>query len=439
MRKGSSLLLCFTLFFSLTGCKHADPTFRDTEAYDDKNGYAASLNLDYMSFYRKYGDQSNDILYYVMAQSKLSPEREIKISFEDIYNNYLHEGKTIEIKSDGINISDERMIFTFGKHFPVDTLVKMTGSESLDDMWDNKGQPQTYEELGGSCAFSIQNYNDPDFAATVYYGDIKHTDSVKLNFGNYYQMFDSEQSLQITEKNIYYFVYTKSTAGSYILVTQIPRNGENVTTKKISYSDLGLPELYNHNFRGNIFVDGDYLFFLGAFVTTKVITEEPLDHEFYLVAYNLKNDKFDTYCMNDIKHSGKLFRYENGLGLVTTLYDDNGYLSDSSIRFFDLDMGGCTLSLNRELPLALSSDWSYEFTTDPEFYCIGDSLCVVMNEKSNGSSFAYVEIDLKSGAVTTFIPFGKNRKRENKGLFFGSLFIYENGEAVSEHNVTESS
>ena len=306
-----------------------------------------------------------------------------------------------------------------------------TGYTSVDDLFDNLGQVQVYEELGDFCAFSVNHYDErPEFMDTVYFGEPGNMKSVDISFGEMNQPPD--QTLQITEKYIYYFAYDYEVkTESSVTIVQIPRDGSEVVTKKIFFADIGFPYLYNGNFIENTFVDGDNLFMLGGFM----LSAEQQQFEFYIMAYNLKTDEFDVYKTQDFKGMGKLFRYGDGLGVMTALYDERGYFSEMGVRFLNFDEDSCRLSVKGDLPFAQSENWTYDMSVDGKhFYCIDDTLCGILTNKDNASSFMYVEIDLKTGAVSTCIPFAKNTDKENKGLVLGSMLIRDGGMAVSEHN-----
>lgn len=72
--------------------------------------------------------------------------------------------------------------------------------------------------------------------------------------------------------------------------------------------------------------------------------------------------------------------------------------------------------------------------SEREFYCIDGMLCGVLTYKANGAMLMYVEIDLRTGEVTTCVPFAKNDSKQTKGWVFGSVLIRDNGKAVSQHN-----
>lgn len=152
------------------------------------------------------------------------------------------------------------------------------------------------------------------------------------------------------------------------------------------------------------------------------------------MVYDLKTNQFDLIHIQDVDTAGKLFRYGNELGVMTASFGEDGYYSNMEVRFFELNTVKCKLSEKRTLSLPLSADWAYFLEKGAEFYCIDDTLCGIMTEKGNGSSYAYIEISLKNGAITTFIPFAKKDKKENKGMFYGGILIRENGKAVSPFN-----
>lgn len=433
MKKILSFLLCLTITLLLAGCPESkgDPNFRDEAAYDEQDGFAASLTSSYPEFRKKYPEQKNDLCGYIMAQERMPADREVKICFTDVFANGHREAEAMELTPDGIKISDERRIFTFGKHFSVDAVLAMTGFESVDKLFEGVGQVQVYEELGDFCAFTVNHMGKrPEYIDTVYFGKPGSVKCVDINFGELHQPPDP--SLQITEKYIYYFAYDYGdVTESSVTVVQIPRDGGEVVMKKIRFSDIGFPDLRNLNFLENVFVDGDYLFMLGDFV----VSGEPLQSEFHILGYNLKTDAFDVYKTQDVKGMGKLFRYDGGLGVTTAMYDERGYYSEMGVRFLDFDEESCKLSKNRDLPFAQSENWTYDMSVEGKrFYCIGDTLCGVVSNNDNATMYMYIEVDLKTGAVTTCVPFAKNTKRKNKGLTFGSMLIRDGGLAVSEHN-----
>lgn len=58
--------------------------------------------------------------------------------------------------------------------------------------------------LGDFCAFTVNHYDErPEYIDTVYFGEPGSVKSVDISFGEMSQPPD--QSLQITEKYIYYF------------------------------------------------------------------------------------------------------------------------------------------------------------------------------------------------------------------------------------------
>ncbi len=426
MKKIISVLLGFVLVFQLSGCvkKENDPNFRDDAAYDEKEGFAGSLALNYDVLRKKYPELKNDVFCYVNAQNKIPESREVKLCMQDITNSYLHEGKTLNITASGIEDSNERMLYTDGRYFPLETVLAMTDKTSLDEVIRDIGQPRVYEELGNLCAFLIENTaSDYD---VVYYGTPEHTSTIELRSDGAVL-----RSLQITEDSIYCFMLLDKDVEQSVTVYRILRNEDEVVTKKILYSNVGFPDFINAKFIENIFVDGDYLFYLAEFVTSS----EPLHSEFRVLAYDLKTDEYDVYGTDDIDTVGKLFRYKNGLGFVTAMFDERGYQTKTGVRFLDFDKTTCKLSLRKELLLPKSEYWSYAIGILGEhFYCIDDKLCGIMQIKDNAASLAYVEIELIDGAVTTFVPFAKIAKQENKNLLYGNFTIRDKGKGVSEHN-----
>ncbi len=433
MKRFLSILLSFVLMLLLAGCQGNtnNPNFRDESAYDERDGFAESLKSDYLSFRKIYPEQKNNVCYYVNAQNKMPEGREVKVCFTNPFSSGWREAGTVNISSMGVDVSDEQYIFTFGKHFPVNTVTAMTGYQSVDDLFDKIGQVQTYEEFGDFCAFSVNQYDRrPEYVDTVFWGTANDVKSVDISFGKLSQPPD--QSLQITEENIYYFAYDYGVlTKSSITVVRIPKDGGKVITKKIFLSDIGFPDLHNKSFSENIFVDGNNLFMLGNFI----LSVEPLELEFYIVAYNLETDEFDVYKTQDFKGMGKLFRSDDGLGVMTALFDEQGYYSNMGVRFLNLDENNYKLTFDKDISFAQSENWAYDMgLSEKEFYCIDDMLCGILTYKANCAMMMYVEIDLKTGAVTTCVPFAKNDKKETKGWVFDSILIRDNGRAVSQHN-----
>ena len=79
-----------------------------------------------------------------MAQNKMPEDSNVIFCLTDVYENGWREATAMEITSRGIDISEDKMIFSFGKHFPLDIITKMTIYASVDEL----GQVQKYEELG---------------------------------------------------------------------------------------------------------------------------------------------------------------------------------------------------------------------------------------------------------------------------------------------------
>lgn len=433
MKKLLSVLLSCTLMLLLAGCrgKAADPDFRDMSAYDEQDGFADSLKSDYLSFRKKYPELKNDVCYYVNAQNSMPAGREVKVCFTNAFSDGWREAGALNITSSGINVSDEQYVFSFGKHFPVKTVMETSGFNTVDELFTNVGQVQTYEELGDFCAFSVNHYNErPVYIDTIYYGTPGNMKSVDVNFGNLRQPPD--QSMQITENSIYYYVcdYADPERSS-ITVVEIPRNGGEVTKKQLLLAGLGLPVLDSKGLIEDIFADGGCLFMLGSFMPL----DKSSEFEFYITVYDLVTDKFDVYHTNDFKGMGKLFRYDDGLGVTTAVYDEKGYFSDMGVRFLNFDPKNCKLSFNKDISFAQSKDWAYDMgLSEREFYCIDGMLCGVLTYKANGAMLMYVEIDLRTGEVTTCVPFAKNDSKQTKGWVFGSVLIRDNGKAVSQHN-----
>ena len=115
MKKILYLLLCSALVLTLNGCRanNGDPNFRDEAAYDEREGFAESLKSDYLSLRKKYPEQKNDICFYVMAQEEMPENREVKLCFTDVYADGWREAKAMEITSNGVEVSNERRVFTF--------------------------------------------------------------------------------------------------------------------------------------------------------------------------------------------------------------------------------------------------------------------------------------------------------------------------------------
>lgn len=438
MKKILSIALLLGMTLLSAGCGFAipaDPDYRDEEAYIEGEGFAESLKSDYLSFRQKYPEQKNDIFYYINAQNHMPEGREVKYCLTDISKDGWREAGTMDISSSGVDISDEQYIFSFGKHFPVETVLQMSGHSTVNELFSDMGQVQTYAELDDICAFSVNHNNErPRFIYTIFYGkpgDVKRAD---IDLGELEMIPDC--SIQLTEHDIYYFAFEYADLeNSSIIVAQIPLDGSEIVMKKILCSELGLPAEKNGGFCENIFVEGGYLFFLGDYILS---TNPEVIKEFCITAYDLVTDKFDVYKTRDLKGMGKLFRYSDGLGVTTALYDERGYFSDMGARFLDFDMKNCKLSHNKDILFAQSKDWAYDMGLSArDFYCIGDKLCGVLTYKSNGAMLMYVEIDLKTGEVTTCVPFAKNDCKETHGWVYGSVFIRDNGKGVSQHNCSK--
>lgn len=441
LKKIICLILGFILVLPLSACeeKQGDPNFRDDAAYDKNEGFAVSLTLNYELLLKRYPQIKNDMFGFINAQNFMPEGREVKVIMDDFTNPSLHEGKTIILTSNGLEISDESLLYTDGRYFPLETVLAMTGKSTLNEMLLDIGQPRVYEELGDFCAFLIGNPNQtytPSFSIgfgdksdVVYYGTPEQAYIAEFR----YEEEAWFRSLQITEDSIYCFMLPYNEVEHSIIVYQIPRNSSEGFTKQIFYSVIGLPEIFTMKFIENMFVDGDYLFFLGHFLTSI----EPLNSDFYVLAYNLKTDEFDVYKTFDVDYVGKLFRYKNGLGFVTSMYDEQGYLTKTGVRFLDFDEVGCELSFKEDLFLPRSDKWAYDMGIVNElFYCIDNKLCGIMTIKGNSASLVYVEFDLDSnGAVTTCVPFAKFNKEEYKNLVYNNFAIRDNGKGVSEHNL----
>ncbi len=397
------LLVCFGAIMS--GC--TDSAILETE-------YGSPLLMSFSDFKDEYKEQKNSLVSFYNYKYDIPDSRTVDICFANLLNlsnnAKFYPSEIVESK---IMPIDKEMGYAVRKCYPVDTILNITGTDSIDEILEKYGHPQDYTEYNGICAIKISRSDE----YIIFYGD---------NNGGKMVIIDKEYKttqntmLQITDEAIYLFIKPNRDSNFGISVTKISIESSEVSRQFISFEEMNLPEIKGQILVNNIFIDDGIMYF----------SINDYGSNSWVTAYD-----FDSGKGNNIKikcaYDGKLFKYESGVGLMVSCYDDEGYNTNMGLRFFNYDVEANKFTEREELSVTFPENARYGFYIDgAKFYCTNDTLCGIMDHINDGS-YAYVEISLPDGEITTFMPF----KAKKASHFPISYTVRENGAAVSPHNV----
>lgn len=372
-----------------------------------KNDYSEGLYMNFDDFKKYDNTQSNSVCEYYSI-SNVSDSKSIELCYSNISNFF--DIIVLEINEHGIVISDNEVSIDAYKHYPIDIATEMTNTETVDELWGKMGQPYKYIEQNGISAMLFE-------------------DSLVLGTeGNYETIsLDSNiratrvKSMQIANDSIYLFEKITHNSQAHIAVTEI-KISENpeLNYTVIPFTAMGLPEIHGQILEDNIFINNNNLYF----------SINDYGRNSWIAAYDLESGKGTNFKIEHVTYDGKLFCYEDCIGLMVSAHNNSGYNTDIGINFFSFDSEECRLTENTKLYIEFPKDAKYIYgTIGNQFYCIDDKLCGIMHHIDDGS-FAYTEIDLSDGTISAFVPF---KTKLNSYILYGYT-IRNNGTGVSQHN-----
>lgn len=413
-----------TLFVALatavllfSGC--AEHETNDAQGTDtDQTDFSDVMYMDFAEFEKLHKKQTTSACTYYMDMSAIPENRTVEIGYRSFDN--FDEGKLVELTSDGISISNDKIMFSAWNHFKTKDSMEITGLNSIDEIWANYNQPLWYIEEKGLSVLVFEIFEPERSYYTVFYGKNGDYKMVEIDKNKKYSI---PCRPQVTDEKIYLFTDAMHSGDSF-LVTAIDIDSGETELSVITYEDMGLPNKTLIVHPHNIFVDGNLMFLYASDLRTKG----------YVVLYDLESGKGTSIEFKDKTGHGKLFRYGDGLGLTVSQCINSNYDTTMGIRFFGFDADNLSIWENEEAYVEIAREAEYFYSIFGHYiYCVGDRLCGLMKDIDIDTGMTqtdvYVEISLPDGAVTTFIPL------EIKEHDCYSYTILENGVAVSPHNV----
>lgn len=413
-----------TLFVALatavllfSGC--AEHETNDAQGTDtDQTDFSDVMYMDFAEFEKLHKKQTTSACTYYMDMSAIPENRTVEIGYRSFDN--FDEGKLVELTSDGISISNDKIMFSAWNHFKTKDSMEITGLNSIDEIWANYNQPLWYIEEKGLSVLVFEIFEPERSYYTVFYGKNGDYKMVEIDKNKKYSI---PCRPQVTDEKIYLFTDAMHSGDSF-LVTAIDIDSGETELSVIKYEDMGLPNKTLIVHPHNIFVDGNLMFLYASDLRTKG----------YVVLYDLESGKGTSIEFKDKTGHGKLFRYGDGLGLTVSQCINSNYDTTMGIRFFGFDADNLSIWENEEAYVEIAREAEYFYSIFGHYiYCVGDRLCGLMKDIDIDTGMTqtdvYVEISLPDGAVTTFIPL------EIKEHDCYSYTILENGVAVSPHNV----
>lgn len=400
--KSVLLIICFFTF--LVGCSAADVNVQE---------YDSPLLMKFTSFKRECKNQKNSLLNYYSYKCNIPNERTIEISLAYVFASQLPL-KSFTITGTEITAEDKEMGYAARNCYPADTMFSITKTQSTDEIAEKFGTPDAYAEYNGISVLLISN----TYEYIVFYGNSTEGNMIRID--KEYKI-PQNTTLQITDNAIYLFIKPNRDSNFGVSVIKISLENSEVTKQFITFEEMNLPEIKGQILVNNIFIDDGIMYFsINDFGSSSWIT-----------AYD-----FDSGKGNNVKikcaYDGKLFKYQDGVGMMVSGYDNDGYNTNMGLRFFGYDAKANEFTEKEDMSVDFPKNVRYFYAIyGAEFYCTNDTLCGILIHINDGSK-AYVEISLPNGEITTFIPFKTNNEYYSP---FGYI-IRENGVAVSPHNVS---
>ncbi len=403
-RKILTYILCTSLTtLTLAACNGGQKKLPESHESSD---YTDHLYMDFADFDGKYRKSSNSAWEYYEIGGV--PEgRTVELCYVNITDSSDTIG--VVISHDGVEVSDTELCAALSGYYPVDTVKEMLGVDEAEDIPEHIGmqRPYRYTEYKGTSALLLKD--SLVFGSQDSYHNILLDDRV-----------DEERvhSMQITEDSIYLFELIWSFRKSSIAITRINLTEESEQSYMlIPFADMGIPDFKGKIEDNNTFIHNEMLY----------LSVDNYGGTHWVGAYNLETNKGANVEIRG--YEGKIFCYDGNIGITTAKANSTGYGTDMSIRFYKFDTEKSELIENNELYIEYPKDAKHIFGLDGnKFYCIGDKLCGVMYNTSTG--FAYAEIDLKTGKVTSMIPFRQTLKYHT----LVGYTVLSNGVCVSQHN-----
>lgn len=398
----------------LSGCAGHEP---DTQVDTEQKDFSDVMYMDFAEFKKLHKKQTASICSYYMDMSIIPESRTVECGYRSFDN--FDEGKLVELTSDGISISNDKIMFSAWNHFKTKDSMEITGLNSIDEIWANYNQPLWYIEEKGLSVLVFEIFEPERSYYTVFYGKNGDYKMVEIDKDKKYSI---PYRPQVTDEKIYLFTEALHNESSF-LVTAIDIGSREAELSVVKPEDMGLPDKKLMVHPHNIFIDGNVLFVYANYHKTG-----------YVALYDFKSGKGTNIDIKNDFGFGKLFRYGDGLGLTVSQCINSEYDTSMGIRFFGFETDNLSVWENEEAYVEIAREAEYFYSIFGHYiYCVGDKLCGLMKDIDIDTGMTqtdvYVEISLPDGAVTTFIPL------EIKEHDCYSYTILENGVAVSPHNV----
>ena len=398
----------------LSGCAGHEP---DTQVDTEQKDFSDVMYMDFAEFKKLHKKQTASICSYYMDMSTIPESRTVECGYRSFDN--FDEGKLVELTSDGISISNDKIMFSAWNHFKTKDSMEITGLNSIDEIWANYNQPLWYIEEKGLSVLVFEIFEPERSYYTVFYGKNGDYKMVEIDKDKKYSI---PYRPQVTDEKIYLFTEALHNESSF-LVTAIDIGSREAELSVVKPEDMGLPDKKLMVHPHNIFIDGNVLFVYANYHKTG-----------YVALYDFKSGKGTNIDIKNDFGFGKLFRYGDGLGLTVSQCINSEYDTSMGIRFFGFETDNLSVWENEEAYVEIAREAEYFYSIFGHYiYCVGDKLCGLMKDIDIDTGMTqtdvYVEISLPDGAVTTFIPL------EIKEHDCYSYTILENSVAVSPHNV----
>lgn len=398
----------------LSGCAGHEP---DTQVDTEQKDFSDVMYMDFAEFKKLHKKQTASICSYYMDMSTIPESRTVECGYRSFDN--FDEGKLVELTSDGISISNDKIMFSAWNHFKTKDSMEITVLNSIDEIWANYNQPLWYIEEKGLSVLVFEIFEPERSYYTVFYGKNGDYKMVEIDKDKKYSI---PYRPQVTDEKIYLFTEALHNESSF-LVTAIDIGSREAELSVVKPEDMGLPDKKLMVHPHNIFIDGNVLFVYANYHKTG-----------YVALYDFKSGKGTNIDIKNDFGFGKLFRYGDGLGLTVSQCINSEYDTSMGIRFFGFETDNLSVWENEEAYVEIAREAEYFYSIFGHYiYCVGDKLCGLMKDIDIDTGMTqtdvYVEISLPDGAVTTFIPL------EIKEHDCYSYTILENGVAVSPHNV----
>ena len=398
----------------LSGCAGHEP---DTQVDTEQKDFSDVMYMDFAEFKKLHKKQTASICSYYMDMSTIPESRTVECGYRSFDN--FDEGKLVELTSDGISISNDKIMFSAWNHFKTKDSMEITGLNSIDEIWANYNQPLWYIEEKGLSVLVFVIFEPERSYYTVFYGKNGDYKMVEIDKDKKYSI---PYRPQVTDEKIYLFTEALHNESSF-LVTAIDIGSREAELSVVKPEDMGLPDKKLMVHPHNIFIDGNVLFVYANYHKTG-----------YVALYDFKSGKGTNIDIKNDFGFGKLFRYGDGLGLTVSQCINSEYDTSMGIRFFGFETDNLSVWENEEAYVEIAREAEYFYSIFGHYiYCVGDKLCGLMKDIDIDTGMTqtdvYVEISLPDGAVTTFIPL------EIKEHDCYSYTILENSVAVSPHNV----